>query len=171
MMKSIKTTKTVGLKVKAKPDEKNDKEDFTHPIKVRFECNKCGLCCGDTKQKTRHILLLKAEAGKIASKIGQTINDFSVEVEGKKPYIYEMKKSGEGKCVFLRDNQCGIYQIRPLICMFYPFELKFNEDKKTHEFNFTIECPRINQGQLWDKADFKKLFDAAQERLNQKSGV
>ena len=155
----------------AKSNETKKKEDFTHPLKIGFECNRCGLCCGDTKQKTRHILLLKAEAKKIASKTGQPINNFSAEVEEKQPYIYEMKKSGEGKCVFLKDNQCTIYPIRPLICMFYPFELKFNEDEEMHEFSFTLECPGINQGQPMDKADFKKLFDAAQERLHRKSRV
>ena len=76
-----------------------------------------------------------------------------------------MKKSGEGKCVFLKDTHCSIYPLRPLICMFYPFELKFNENKESHSFDFTFECPGINQGKLLHKADFEKLFAAAQKRL------
>ncbi len=76
-----------------------------------------------------------------------------------------MKKSDEGKCVFLKENRCSIYPLRPLICMFYPFELKFNENRKSHSFDFTFECPGINQGKLLSKADFKRLFEAAQERL------
>ena len=76
-----------------------------------------------------------------------------------------MKKSSEGKCVFLKDNRCSIYPSRPLICMFYPFELKFTENKQSHSFDFTVECPGINQGNVLTKTDFKRLFDAAQERL------
>ncbi len=76
-----------------------------------------------------------------------------------------MKKTSEGKCVFLKENQCSIYPIRPLICMFYPFELKFDKDKEVHVFDFTLECPGINQGKVLCQKDFKKLFELAHEKL------
>ena len=139
--------------------------DFTFPVNLQFECNGCGLCCGDTDKKTRHILLLEAEAEKIAAYTCQPTNDFSVPIEGKAPYVYEMKKSGSGKCVFLKENRCSIYTLRPLICMFYPFELGPDENKEQHNFDFTVECPGIGKGEVLTKRDFKKLFDAAQERL------
>jgi len=139
--------------------------DFTYPVKVQFDCNRCGLCCGDTKQKTRHILLLEIEVAKISSQTSEQISDFSTEIKDKLPYSYEMKKTSEGKCVFLKDNQCCIYPLRPLICMFYPFELKFDKDQNLHVFDFTLECPGINQSKGLHERDFKKLFELAQERL------
>ena len=139
--------------------------DFTYPVKVQFDCNRCGLCCGDTKQKTRRILLLEIEAAKISSQTSEQISDFSTEIKDKLPYSYEVKKTSEGKCVFLKDNQCCIYSLRPLICMFYPFELKFDKDQNLHVFDFTLECPGINQGKVFHERDFKKLFKLAQERL------
>lgn len=139
--------------------------DFTYPVNIKFECNRCGLCCGDTKQKTRHILLLETEATTIAAYTCGLTPDFLTEIKDKAPYVYEIKKTKEGKCIFLKDNQCSIYPLRPLICMFYPFELKFVGDKATHNFDFTFECPGINQGKLFSEKDFKKLFKLAQERL------
>ena len=139
--------------------------DFTYPADVRFECSRCGLCCGDTSQKTRRILLLKSEAEKIASHTCKPLVDFSVETASNAPYVYEMRKSSEGKCVFLNDNKCSIYTLRPLICMFYPFELKYKDSKESHSFDFTVECPGINQGKLMNKIDFEGLFRLAQERL------
>ncbi len=139
--------------------------DFTYPVDVSFECNRCGLCCGDTKQKSRRILLLENEAAKIASQTSKQITDFSAETSDKLPYRYEMKKTSEGKCVFLKDNQCIIYPLRPLICVFYPFELKFDEDRNLHVFDFTVECPGINQSKGLGEKDFKKLFELAQEKL------
>ena len=141
------------------------KTDFTYPVNLKFECNRCGLCCGDTKQKTRHILLLEAEARKIAAQTGRLTNDFSIEIKDKLPYVYEMKKTKEGKCFYLEDNLCSIYLFRPLICIFYPFELKFVEEKTLHNFDFTLECPGINQGKLISEKDFKKLFKLAQKKL------
>jgi len=76
-----------------------------------------------------------------------------------------MKKTNEGKCVFLKENQCTIYNLRPLICMFYPFELKFDNGKVLHVFSFTTECPTIGTGKSFNKRDFEKLFGLAQERL------
>lgn len=139
--------------------------DFTCPANLRFECNGCGLCCGDTEKKTRHILLLISEAENIALHTGKSKEDFSVSINGKAPYVYEMKKSSDGKCVFLKDSRCSIYPLRPLICMFYPFELKFDQDAELYNFDFTVECPGIGVGKALAIADFKRLFDMAQERL------
>ena len=139
--------------------------DFTYPVNIRFDCNRCSLCCGDTKQKTRHILLLETEAKKISAETSLPIPDFSSKIVDKPPYAYEIKKTSEGKCVFLKDNRCSIYLLRPLICVFYPFELKFDKDKLLHIFDFTLECSGINQGKVVREIDFKKLFELAQERL------
>ena len=108
---------------------------------------------------------MESEAEKIASYTCRLITDFSVEINDNGPYAYELKKSNEGKCTFLKDNECSVYPLRPLICMCYPFELKFNEDKEMHNFDFTAECPGINRGKSLDKTDFKRLFGLARERL------
>jgi len=139
--------------------------DFTCPNNVLFECSKCGLCCGDTKQKIRHILLLELEANTISTETCLPKQDFTKQITDKNPYCYEMKKSSEGKCFFLKDNQCSIYTLRPLICRFYPFELKFEQDKDQHVFDFTVECPGISKGRMITRKDFEELILLAQERL------
>jgi Fe-S-cluster containining protein len=141
------------------------KVDFTYPSNVGFDCNRCGLCCGDTKEKTRHILLLESEANSISTETSLPKQEFTEQITDRKPYCYEMKKPKDGKCFFLKDNQCSIYPLRPLICRFYPFELKFSEDKRTHVFDFTVECPGINKGKTMTRADFEELFLLAKEKL------
>jgi uncharacterized protein len=132
---------------------------------VLFECSKCGLCCRDTQQKTRHILVLEKEANAIEMETSLPRQVFTKQITDKNPYYYEMKKSCEGKCFFLKNEQCSIYKVRPLICRFYPFELKFDSDKKQHVFDFTVECPGIGKGRAVAIKDFKALFSLAQERL------
>lgn len=139
--------------------------DFTYPNIVFFECIKCGLCCGDTEQKTRRILVLESEATEISKEICLPKHDFTRQIADRKPYCYEMKKTSEGKCVFLKDNKCTIYTLRPLVCRFYPFELKFEHDKDQHVFDFTFECPTIGKGKMMTLKDFEELFLLAQERL------
>lgn len=89
------------------------------------------------------MLLLKSDAERIATYAGRKIRDFTTNLNGKTPYIYEMRKSKNGKCVFLANNKCIIYEARPLICRFYPFELSLNHIGK-YEFRATEECPGVH---------------------------
>jgi Fe-S-cluster containining protein len=107
---------------------------------------------------------LESEAEAISAETCSPIEDFATETGGTAPYIYEMKKT-EGKCFFLKNNQCTIYETRPLICRFFPFELKFDQDKKIHVFKYTLECPTINKGKTLTRKDFEELFALAMQRL------
>jgi Fe-S-cluster containining protein len=135
-----------------------------YPHGTRFKCTRCGLCCGDTPYKTRHVLMLRTEAEKISDATKQPIDRFTVEVEDKVPYVYEMAKTKAGTCVFLKENQCTIYTLRPLVCRFYPFELKTNETG-TPQFAATDECPGIGKGRVMAEQDFRRLFRLARGRV------
>jgi Fe-S-cluster containining protein len=140
------------------------KVNFEYPTALRFRCIKCGICCGDTSEKVRHILLLGTEAEQIAAATSQQISEFAVQTEGKEPYGYEMRKTAEnGKCVFLENNRCTIYTLRPLICRFYPFELKITARKK-YQFLYTNECPSICKGKTLNKDYFEELFQLARAK-------
>jgi Fe-S-cluster containining protein len=143
------------------------KVNFEYPATTRFRCTKCGICCGDTEEKTRHILLLKTEAEQIAKATLKPILAFAEKIENRTPYVYEMKKASEDrKCVFLDKNRCTIYLLRPLICRFYPFELKTAHGEK-YAFLFTEECPGINKGRILSETYFKRIFRLAQAKHRQ----
>jgi Fe-S-cluster containining protein len=131
--------------------------DFEYPKNVRFICEKCAVCCGDTKEKVRSILLLEIEAERIAKKTSKKIEDFAERIEDAQPYVYRMRKTVEGKCVFLKDSLCSIYQTRPLICKFYPFQLENTKNGK-FKFTYTKECPNIGKGQKLKRKFFENLF-------------
>jgi len=140
--------------------------EFDFPEDVGFVCEKCGRCCGDTEDTVRHILLLKTEAEKISKETSQKIEEFTQQVYGFEPYVYEMKKTkNEEKCLFLENNRCTIYEIRPLICRFYPFELK-NLGNDKYLFSFTIKCKGIGQGPHLEKNFFADLFKIATKAIN-----
>ena len=144
--------------------------NFNYPTTVRFRCIKCGICCGDTKEKTRHILLLRTEAEQIATATLQPISKFTVKIKKKAPYSYEMKKREDGKCIFLERNCCTIYAVRPLICRFYPFELQSAPGGK-YTFLYTAECLGINTGSTLSKNYFRKLFRLAHASTTQAADV
>ncbi len=138
---------------------------FKYPENIRFSCGRCGLCCGDTAQRTRHVLLMESDVKRISTKLNQETSTFAVESYVDAPYIYEMKKTDEGRCLFLKNNKCEIYVSRPLICRFYPFRLH-TDDEGMLEFTETNECPGIsrcnqNGNKKLSEAFFKKLLDSA----------
>ena len=108
--------------------------------------------------------MLESEAQEIQEKTGLCQTDLCTEVTDKEPYRFEMKKQ-DGKCLFLKPEGCCIYEFRPIICRFYPFELKFDEEKQTYVFTSTAECPAIGEGKVLCEGDFKRLFLLAQQRL------
>lgn len=131
---------------------------FEYPTRVRFLCNMCAKCCGDTDERVRMILMLKHEAARISEETGLNLGGFSEEIEGFEPYSCRMKKTEDGKCVFLKDNLCAIYEIRPIICRFYPFQLK-NIGNDRYVFSCTEECPGIGNGTRLKKVFFEHLFN------------
>jgi len=138
---------------------------FEYPKHVRFICDRCATCCGDTKERVRLILLLKIEAERIARKTLKGIGEFAEKIEGSEPYIYWMKKADEGKCVFLKNNSCSIYQVRPLICRFYPFQLSSKNNRPV--FTYTNECQGIGKGPKLKRSFFEKLFKESMKAMTE----
>jgi uncharacterized protein len=146
------------------------KVNFTYPKTLRFHCTKCGICCGDTTEKIRHVLLLRTEAEEIVQTTCQPIPKFAVSIKNKTPYAFEMKKRAEDrKCVFLKNNRCTIYSLRPIICRFYPFELKVSSIRK-NMFLFTEECQGINKGKILNEHYFRKMIKLAHAKFKQTKG-
>jgi Fe-S-cluster containining protein len=137
---------------------------FNYPSNILFRCIKCGICCGNTKEKVRHILLLRSEAEKISLATNKPISMFASKITNKTPYSYEMTKTEQGNCLFLKNNHCTIYSQRPLICHFYPFELK-ETNNQPHEFHYTDECPGIGKGKILRKNHYQNLFQLAESRV------
>ncbi|MGF3522108.1 MAG: YkgJ family cysteine cluster protein [Candidatus Bathyarchaeia archaeon] len=145
--------------------------NIEYPKAVVFKCSHCGVCCGDTDQKTRHILLTEKDARRISQFTRQPIRKFAYPVEGKSPYLYEMRKNaGTKKCLFHQNSQCKIYSCRPLICRFYPFQL--TEEQGKYTFKLTSECPEVHtldalsEGEILGERYFRQLLKVAFDELS-----
>jgi Fe-S-cluster containining protein len=142
--------------------------EFRYPKNMRFKCSRCTQCCGDTEKRIRHVLLFEKEAERISKITSKPIEAFACRVVGHEPYLYEMKKGKEGKCIFLERKGCAVYVSRPLICRYYPFELK-NDGNEILLFSPTDECPGIGVGEVLKESYFSELFRLAR-RLFYRNG-
>ncbi|MEM2894322.1 MAG: YkgJ family cysteine cluster protein [Candidatus Bathyarchaeia archaeon] len=136
---------------------------FEYPKGVRFRCLRCSLCCMDTGSRERRILLLEAEARRISEEASIGIEKFVLDVEDEGPFKYVMRKEN-GRCVFLKDNLCSIYELRPVICRFYPFKLERVLGRGLR-FSYTEECPGIGRGPRLSRTYFEELLNYLRENL------
>lgn len=90
---------------------------------IQFACTQCGKCC---KGRT-NVFLNSHEAEAISSHLNLTKFEFSKnyteekEVGDKLLISLKSKVDNGGGCVFLKDNKCSIYNVRPTQCRTYPF--------------------------------------------------
>jgi Fe-S-cluster containining protein len=138
---------------------------FEYPKRIHFGCERCTLCCGDSKHRVRRILLLNIDVDRVLKSQSMDLAEFAVKIEGFEPYVFQMKKTVDGSCVFLRDSSCSIYEARPLICRFYPFQLQ-NRGNDRYVFRYTEECPGIGKGPQLERRFFEELFAKFMASMN-----
>jgi len=97
-------------------------------VEVRLRCLEvgCSKCCYETEMP------LSEKDIKRIEKLGYRRDEFSVVVDG-----VRVLKNVDGKCFFLKDDRCSIYEYRPLGCRFYPVIYDVDRRKAVvHDF-----CP------------------------------
>jgi len=115
------------------------------------------MCCGDTEAKVRMVHIFRSEAEHISKETSMNLEEFVDKIDGFAPYLYQIKKTSNRKCVFFKDNLCSIYKHRPLICRFYPFQLR-NLRHNKYVFSYTNECPNIGKGTHLERRYYERLF-------------
>jgi len=139
-----------------------------YPEEIRFECQRCAKCCGDTPERERTILMLEEEVKRISEITKLKPEEFSIPSPSKEPYKYTMRKK-DGKCIFLKGTDCQIYPHRPLLCHFYPFWLE-QLGSESFEFKVSKECPGVGLGKVIEEEDFRAMLAKAL-KLHAKTGM
>lgn len=82
-----------------------------------FECKRCNACCngyGGTFVTEKDIDAISSFIGVPPQRFVETFCCFS----GKKPVIIQR---GDGNCIFLKPEGCGIHPVKPRMCRAWPF--------------------------------------------------
>lgn len=87
---------------------------------LRFKCTGCGQCCTGAPGYT---WVNDEEIEKIAEHLSLSIKEFSQKylkfVKGR--YSLRDDSRNNYDCIFLKNNKCQIYQLRPKQCRTYPW--------------------------------------------------
>ena len=135
---------------------------LSYPRDILWGCIHCATCCGDVPGHERQILLLPSEAYCISREMNLDVQDFAESWAESEFYTLKMRKNN-GRCVFLCGNRCAIYEIRPLVCHFYPVWLQ--QKDSVYNFGVTDSCPGLGNGKRLDRSYYISLLKLAQIRL------
>ena len=134
---------------------------------IRFECQSSGRCC--ISRDSYGFVYLSDNDIKRFSKyfklsIKKFIEKYCQITEG---LIHLIEKSElNGKCIFLKNKKCSVYNSRPSQCRTWPF---WNENMNAKVWNedISINCPGIGKGKIINQ---KKIDTLLKEDLkNEKS--
>lgn len=125
---------------------------------LRFSCTECGQCCS---HPDGYVSLSENEASSIANFLDMAEEEFlQSAVNFDDDRLLRLNSAENGDCIFLRNNRCTIYPVRPSQCRTFPF---WPENlKSAYRWKITAQsCPGINQGTLHTFEEIKRRMNSA----------
>ena len=120
---------------------KKDNFNFQFDETACFQCGaKC--CSGESG----NIFFSKQEMLEISKFLNISTDTFLSDFCRKEGYRYsikEIKTHGEYRCIFLSENRCEIYSVRPNQCRTFPFWERYKNGKNFQELQ--NECIGIDK--------------------------
>ena len=150
----------------------NDSVLNAHPVspseRIYFKCRGCGVCCRHVRQSVplessdvfRITRYLRSKNPEIRS-----TDDFLVRyaepalLDESGFFVFFLKvQPSEESCVFLKENQCTIQQVKPKACRMYPFVAEPMKNGRfrylvSQEYNHHFKGQKISVGR-WMKQYF-----------------
>ena len=118
---------------------------------IQFECQGSGQCCV-SHGGYGYVYMTKEDRIRMALHLRLTTKEFSKQYCEKQDGIYHLKDGEEGRCQFLEDKRCGVYQGRPTQCRTWPFWPEVM-DAKTWASDVATFCPGVGKGKVWTKEE------------------
>lgn len=123
-----------------------------------FSCTGCGECC---RLPGGAVEINLAEALKMAQYLNLSFQDFIDQYCALDENSLHLIDNPQKECIFLENDRCLVYEVRPLQCRTFPFwpeNLKSEYRwKQLPDF-----CPGVGQGKLYGFEEIEKI------RLDQK---
>jgi len=120
---------------------------------LHFECTGCGNCCrlggGFVYPSDEDIRYLAHHLGLILSEFA----DRFLEVHENR---FVLTSEGDD-CIFLKDNACSVYDVRPTQCRTFPF-WPANLKSRYRWKLIAEDCEGIGRGRLYSKEEIDRIL-------------
>jgi len=122
---------------------------------LRFQCKKCGNCCCGPREG--YVWLTPKDIESIADMLKISVEQFLQKYcRSVGNSISLIERHDNKNCIFLRDNCCLIYDVRPAQCRKWPFWLSSLITNSTWQ-QAAEKCPGVNNGRLYSFEEIEKI--------------
>ncbi len=98
---------------------------------LRFKCTGCGKCCTGSPG---YVFLSPADLYRLAEHFSLSPEEFAANYTYKvDDKISLIDRPGTAECVFLKENQCSVYEARPTQCRTFPWWIHFLQTREDWE--------------------------------------
>ncbi|CCB85802.1 uncharacterized protein jhp_0259 [Parachlamydia acanthamoebae UV-7] len=107
---------------------------------LSFECTGCGQCCTGAPG---YVWISKEEIANLATHLNLSLDEFSKRYVRKVGDRFSLKEHPKTfDCVFLKENKCSVYSLRPKQCRTFPWWPQLLKSKQDWE-EASIHCEGI----------------------------
>ena len=128
---------------------------FYHQSVIKFECQPdCANCC---KLSSGYVFLTDEEASHIAENLAIPENEFLQHFTRIVDKHLCLVDGEDEHCVFLENQKCNIYEVRPTQCRTYPFWPENLKSKSRWQLTCE-ECPGIGKGMKHSAEEIERIL-------------
>ena len=131
---------------------------------IQFECQGSGRCCV-SRDEYGFVYMTKEDRIRMAKSLNLTTRQFTKDYCKKADGIHHLIEGEQGRCYFLEDNKCGVYEGRPTQCRTWPFWPEVMA-AKVWKKEVAAYCPGIGKGKTWKADEIRKQLEI-QEKSEQ----
>jgi Fe-S-cluster containining protein len=137
---------------------RGEEVEFYYPAGLTWRCRRCGRCCMDVEGWDRRVLLLWKDLERL-----ETAGEQDFHTSAEEGRFVAVTKKRDGRCVFLGEEGCRVYEARPLICHMYPFYVERRGD--VYVIGVDDECPGVGEGEALSEEYFAGLLGFALDQM------
>lgn len=108
---------------------------------LRFKCTSCGKCCTGSPG---YVFLSQSDLERLLAHFAMSEEEFCRKyVRSVGEYYSLIDQPGSNACIFLKDNQCSVYEARPSQCRTFPWWIQNLREPNDWE-EAASKCEGIN---------------------------
>lgn len=125
---------------------------------IQFKCQGSGKCCV-SRDEYGYVYMTKEDRIRMAKTLKISTTEFTKNYCEKEDGIFHLIDGKEGRCHFLENNKCGIYEGRPTQCRTWPFWPEVM-NAKVWKKEVASFCPGIGKGRIWTKNEILEQLNS-----------
>jgi len=122
---------------------------------LRFGCTRCNQCCTG---EPGYVWVDRNRVVSIADFLAMTAREFLSRYCRRVWWRVSLKEMDNGDCVFLTEQGCSIYPVRPEQCRSFPF-WPDSLTSPLHWEAWRARCPGVGQGKLYSVREIHSIRD------------